>query len=490
MRGLDTVEMPEKGVVLKRRSDTTTYVYYTLRSYRNSKGKPTSDTVLIGKLDHATGRLIPNARYRQLFPVGTRVGDALPHIRQNAQTTDGLAWVLELVARRIQLRSCLRDAWPGMWREIQAVVFWLAAAGRTDGGFGDGSELELSATSPVVEGVLSALTERSQRRFFKRWAALRLEEDFQCFDVNLDVASPHPVADAPWGQADVEAGPTRYTVWAFVGKDTGLPLYYNRLPNFDYPSQALQIAAVVRDSAYLGMKHIGFAFGQSIVTVEALEAIDAQTPRFVAPFPKHMPEYARLLRDWGGPLRRPENWVPGLEYYGRHVQFGLAGRQWYALFYWSADDYADYERALFRRVAAGETADEARIADELAGAGYRAYTTNDPDLPVDYVPRLYRIRRQFEEVFEQVSMIPEYRTLPFARQATKDGTSFLGFLAVTMRLALLAEIRRNDETRDYSWNRVMSELSRLEFATLPNGELLPHARGRDLRAIVRALRIH
>ena len=43
------VKMPEHCVKVPRNG--TTYIQYTLRSYRNEKGKPTSDRVAIGKLD-------------------------------------------------------------------------------------------------------------------------------------------------------------------------------------------------------------------------------------------------------------------------------------------------------------------------------------------------------------------------------------------------------------------------------------------------------
>ena len=44
------VDLPKKRITYKKNRNGTTYVYYTLRSYRNEKGKPTSDEKSIGKV--------------------------------------------------------------------------------------------------------------------------------------------------------------------------------------------------------------------------------------------------------------------------------------------------------------------------------------------------------------------------------------------------------------------------------------------------------
>ena len=54
------VEMPAHCVRTKK--DKAVYVQYTIRAYRNEKGKPTSERVSIGKEDPETGMLIPNQK--------------------------------------------------------------------------------------------------------------------------------------------------------------------------------------------------------------------------------------------------------------------------------------------------------------------------------------------------------------------------------------------------------------------------------------------
>ncbi|MCQ2355191.1 MAG: hypothetical protein MJ102_08885 [Clostridia bacterium] len=50
-------DLPEKGIVMVMTGDKT-YVYFTVKAYRNAKGKPTSKRISIGKYYEEYGELI------------------------------------------------------------------------------------------------------------------------------------------------------------------------------------------------------------------------------------------------------------------------------------------------------------------------------------------------------------------------------------------------------------------------------------------------
>lgn len=62
------VSMPTEKIVIRKLKEVS-YVYYRTRAYRNAKGQPTNDTVLIGKKDQETGMLIPNKRYYEIYHI-------------------------------------------------------------------------------------------------------------------------------------------------------------------------------------------------------------------------------------------------------------------------------------------------------------------------------------------------------------------------------------------------------------------------------------
>lgn len=61
------VDMPTKRIYKQKRYENKIYVYYTTKAYRNDKGKPTSDSIMIGIEDSETGKLIPNQNFFKVY---------------------------------------------------------------------------------------------------------------------------------------------------------------------------------------------------------------------------------------------------------------------------------------------------------------------------------------------------------------------------------------------------------------------------------------
>lgn len=61
------VDMPNTRVYKQKRYKDKKYVYFTIKAYRNDKGKPTSDALMIGVEDGETGKLIPNQNFFKVY---------------------------------------------------------------------------------------------------------------------------------------------------------------------------------------------------------------------------------------------------------------------------------------------------------------------------------------------------------------------------------------------------------------------------------------
>lgn len=61
------VDIPTKRIYKQKRYENKIYVYYTTKAYRNEKGKPTSDSIMIGMEDIKTGKLIPNQNFFKVY---------------------------------------------------------------------------------------------------------------------------------------------------------------------------------------------------------------------------------------------------------------------------------------------------------------------------------------------------------------------------------------------------------------------------------------
>jgi hypothetical protein len=67
LSGRIKVPLPGRGIIVSR-NPKRPYVYKVLRTYRNAKGQPTNDCRSIGRLDAASGLLVPNDYYWEACP--------------------------------------------------------------------------------------------------------------------------------------------------------------------------------------------------------------------------------------------------------------------------------------------------------------------------------------------------------------------------------------------------------------------------------------
>ena len=117
----ERVSLPEHCV--KVRKGDYVYIQYTVRAYRNSKGKPTSDRVCIGKLDPETDMLIPNTRYYELFE--KRQPIALPEYVRKC----GSFLTLKGLAKSLGLYDLLKKHFPEYADEILTVAQYMLLEG-------------------------------------------------------------------------------------------------------------------------------------------------------------------------------------------------------------------------------------------------------------------------------------------------------------------------------------------------------------------------
>ncbi|UUX35218.1 hypothetical protein [Fundicoccus culcitae] len=122
MSQIKLVELPAKKISFKKGSNGTKYVYYTVKSYRNEKGNPTSDEVSIGKLDEHTSKLIPNKSYYEGFPIERE------DTPERIQSTGYISIYFHL-AERIALTFLLKQNFPEQADSIFALAAYMMAHG-------------------------------------------------------------------------------------------------------------------------------------------------------------------------------------------------------------------------------------------------------------------------------------------------------------------------------------------------------------------------
>jgi hypothetical protein len=225
-----------------------------LRTYRNAKGQPTNDRRSIGRLDTASGMLIPNDYYWQAYPPAPV--ELLP--APDAVRSVGAVFLVTKALEQLGVARMLEDAF-GADRAAatMAVACYMARRGNVVEGITDWLEtstLEGDArlTPQAVSELFASITHAEKMAFFRAWAARLAGPAYLAYDVTSFSTYAKGLDDAEWGLGrDGEALP-QINFGCYLDEATTLPVFY-----VTYPGSIVDKSHLVHMMAY--NQHLGIA---------------------------------------------------------------------------------------------------------------------------------------------------------------------------------------------------------------------------------------
>jgi hypothetical protein len=232
------VPPPEKGVII-RRTGKYKHVYRVLRTFRNEKGRPDNERVLIGHLNDE-GLMIPNVRYFEYYPSQTldpNSNTAFPSSDWGVIATNksiGASFLVNRILHDLSLDQILVDVFgPDRSQQIIAVAAYMVCRGNVLEHVQDWSQeySDLMALSPQMASTLFAsITFKEKMSFFEAWLGRAMTCGYLAYDVTSISSYSKEIHDVEWGyNRDGEKLP-RINLGCYLSQDTGLPLFYVTYP--------------------------------------------------------------------------------------------------------------------------------------------------------------------------------------------------------------------------------------------------------------------
>ena len=217
---LHCVKVPKNG---------TTYIQYTMRAYRNDKGKPTSERVAIGKLDEKTGMLIPNRNYYEIFE--KKDPEALPElIRSN-----GVYLLFSGICRKLGLEKHLKQLYSDEWKRILTVAQYMLTEGNVMYYLPDWQDETLSyekerLSDQAISRLFSGIDTEGRMMFFRGWMKEHYKGEYLAYDVTSISSYSKRMERLEWGyNRDKESLP-QINMAMYYGEESEIPLYYRVYP--------------------------------------------------------------------------------------------------------------------------------------------------------------------------------------------------------------------------------------------------------------------
>ena len=497
-----SVTMPNKGIIRRHGPAQTVYIYYTLRAYRNKKGRPTSETALIGKLAPDGISLVPNSRYFELFPrvVPPASMPVIDDIRSN-----GITRTFEALADSMGLTSCLKQAFPAEYRAVMTASIYMAECGNVMAYIDDWLDVtdapDRTMTSQGISRLFAGITPVKRKEFLGQWVKEHSDIGHIAYDVTSISTHSDALDMAEWGHNRDGESLAQLNVGMFYGITNGIPLYYS-LYNGSICDKS-HLPYMMGDAIELGIDNVEYVFDKGFVTEENLAHMEQTGMHFLAPCPPSRKDAKALIARIGAKVKDPANWICDEECYGMRTEFNLLGQNLLAHVFYDSARFADRERALYTYISklAGELQEvtdkriakryrdffvfqeqmvksaplvfirnEEAISSALAEAGFAVFITNDDTLSPRDVLKLYRRRDEVEKAFDDLKNGIDFKRFKTHTQQTTDGKTFVGFIALILRSHILNLLQKNQTTKDMALTKALLELRKLRYVITATGE--------------------
>jgi transposase len=494
-----SVDMPKKRITYNKAKNGVIYVYYTTRAYRNKKGKPTNDKVAIGKKDIATGKLIPNTRYYEIFkniepidPIKTE----LKSIKNYGTTA-----TLMNISKQTGLLDILKKYFPSEWNKILASAFYVLCQGNvmmyiedwfdeTNVNFSE--KMDDSDCSKLFESI----TEEDRSRFFAEWIKYRSEKEYIAYDVSSISTYSDNIDIAEWGyNRDGESLP-QINLGMFYGVSSRMPVYYD-LYNGSIPDK-VYLEFIMTKAKYFGINNVCFVIDRGFITEDNFLYMHNNRFLFVTALPKQRLDALKLIDENKSSIRKIGNWISEYKVYGVSVSVKMYGLNFNAHIYYDPEKQIFDEKELYSRIeklqeelekmshtkratkkysdyfVIGEDSKNIltfelnadKVDQSLGRSGLFILLTNKLELKSNEVLKIYRDRDVIEKNFEQFKNRLDFKRMRTHWKKTTEGKMFVGFIALILRSYMLGVIKNDPQTKHLTLEKVLLELRKIRLVTL------------------------
>ena len=493
------VEMPAHCVRAKK--NDAVYVQYTLRAYRNEKGKPTSERVSIGKEDPETGMLIPNRNYYEY--VEKRKEAEVPAFVRSCGTYAAFSGISE----DLGLRKLLEKHF-GKERavDILTVSHYMMIRGNVMYYLPDWAEETVTfggghLSSGRISRLFSGINENERICFFNDWMKRKKNTEYLAYDVTSISSYGKNMENLEWGyNRDKEKLP-QINMGMYFGEESRLPLYYRIYPG-SIPDKA-HLKYMTEDNEVISSKKTRFVMDRGFYSAENMQYLVQKGCRFIIALPSHMKFCIELIDKHREEIvNQAECYLGKGKPYGRAYEVTENGyRMRVHLYYDPYKATAESER-LYEEIARqekelsqmdtppdrklrydryfyinrtkdgrlGYRRNMEAINKALSRSGFFLIGETDFKKTTAEILEIYRRRDVVEKSFDNLKNDIDMRRLYVQSDEVAEGKMFTGFIALIVRTYMQNQLGEYMNMHKFTFQKILLELDKVKLIHSANHE--------------------
>jgi transposase len=486
-----------------------------LRYYRNAKGQPTNDRILIGKLDRETGKLIPNSKYWELYDTHQGL-EILPSY--DSILSIGTSFLVGNIMESLGLDAAL-DECLGKERSLIAktAALYMVARGNVFEGVLDYCEgytiSEKPLTSQSASEFFSSITYDERMTFFRQWVAKQRPSKYLAYDVTSFSTYAKDIIDSEWGyNRDGDRLP-QINLGCFLSEVTELPVFYVTYPGSIVDKSHLKYMMAYNDE--LRISDVGFVLDRGFCSTANIKFLANAGFDYIIGVEKRFKTTRAALdlaRD--GIVSMRNRTVQGV--YAVEMKGCFYGTTGIMHIYYDPELAERQRRDLLRKVESQEeTLSQIKRMSKREARRFRSYfslhldETGSPIFKRNYdmieavakncgffclltntnmdssqVLAKYRRKDVIEKGFDDVKNHIDMKRLRTHNTKTTDGKLFCAFISLIVASEIGVKLRDLMRKRSWSKDTVIRELEKIRVVTAVNGKRLMNPLTKTQRTII------
>jgi len=259
------------STAVHRKRNGAAYVYSVESYWDKEKKAPRNRQICLGRLNEATGEIIPSKRMKQTKE------DSVSALEPRATVkVCGPHLLLSKLAEDLGLSSALKKSFPNTHEKILSLAFFIAQKGLALSRCETWSEShQHPANQPLssqrVSELLKEMTENECLHFLSIWLKRLSENDLLCYDITSISSYATANEYVRWGyNRDGERLP-QINLAVLYGQKSRLPAYYRRLPGNITDVKVLQSTMDTLD--FLGETRLHFILDRGFYSEKNVDAL-------------------------------------------------------------------------------------------------------------------------------------------------------------------------------------------------------------------------
>ena len=498
---------------LDKRSGIT-YVYESVSYWDREKKQPRSKRTLIGRLDPATGEIVPTdgrGKRRAQKETDPVVRKGPVPVAKTDRLFFGATYLLDQIGEVTGLTADLKTCFPDTYKQIQSIAYYLvledqnplfrfkkwAAIHRHP----YGKDIPSQRSTEIFQSV----TEEAKMHFFRLQGKRRVEKEYWAYDSTSISNRSDTLRQVKYGKNKDDDHLPQINLALVFGEESRLPFYYRKLAGNVPDVKTIQ--ELLRELDVLGYEKVKLVMDRGYYSAENINALFKKHLKFLCGTSSALSFAREFIREIGSKRDHYEYYNSNLELYvftktiawdyeqERPYKGDVVKeeRRMYLHLYFNPDKFSDDGKAFNRKLdtlknelLSGHRMPEHEkdykkyfeiketpkrgvsltVKQDAVDAAHERYgffvlISNEVKDPVTALS-LYRMRDVVEKAFWNVKERLNLKRTMTSSESSLDGKLFVEFVALIYLSYIQKKMEENGLFATYTLHELLDELDVIE----------------------------